>query len=120
MTRALLIALVSAAAAIGAAAQDKPLDSAQGKRGDAQRGKDVFVKTGCYQCHGYEAQGASTGPKLGPDPIAFARFVAYVRKPAADMPPYTTKVLSEAQLADIYAFVSTRQKPPARPSLLKQ
>lgn len=113
MTRLLLIVIATSGAAIGAAAQDKP-------RGDAQRGKELFVKTGCYQCHGYEAQGASTGPRLGPDPVSFARFVAYVRKPTADMPPYIAKVLSDAQLADIYAFVSSRQKPAARPSLLKR
>ena len=112
MTRTLLIVLTAAAAAIGVNAQDR--------RGDAQRGKELFVKTGCYQCHGYEAQGASTGPRLGPEPAAFTRFVAYVRKPTGDMPPYMAKVLSEAQLADIYAFVSTRQKPTARPSLLKK
>jgi mono/diheme cytochrome c family protein len=120
MTRTLLIVLVAAAATAGLNAQDKPFDAAQGRRGDAQRGKELFVKTGCYQCHGYEAQGASTGPRLGPEPIAFARFVAYVRKPAGEMPPYTVKVLSDAQLADIHAFVSTRQKPTARPPLLKK
>ena len=112
MTRALLIVLTAAAAAAGLNAQDT--------RGDAQRGKELFVKTGCYQCHGYEAQGASTGPRLGPDPVAFTRFMAYVRKPTAEMPPYTTKVLSDTQLADIYAFVGSRQKPSVRPSLLKR
>lgn len=114
MTRVLLIVTTAAvtAAAAGLNAQDK--------RGDAQRGKELFVKTGCYQCHGYEAQGASTGPRLGPDPVPFPRFASYVRKPTAEMPPYTTKVLSDTQLADIYAFVSARQKPTARPSLLKK
>jgi mono/diheme cytochrome c family protein len=113
MTRTLLIVLTAAAAAAGPAAQGRP-------SGDAQRGKELFVKTGCYQCHGYEAQGASTGPRLGPEPVAVARFVAYVRKPTGEMPPYTAKVLPDAQLADIYAFVSTRPKPTARPSLLKK
>jgi ubiquinol-cytochrome c reductase cytochrome c subunit len=89
-------------------------------RGDASRGKQLFVKTGCYQCHGYEAQGASTGPKLGPDPVTFARFVSYVRKPTGEMPPYTAKVLSDAQLADMYAFVGSRTKPAARPQLLRK
>jgi hypothetical protein len=27
------------------------------------------------------------------------------------MPPYTTRVLSDADLADIYAFVASRPKP---------
>ena len=120
MTRALLIVIAAAAAAGLHAQSAPPFDVAQGTRGDAQRGKELFVKIGCYQCHGYEAQGASTGPRLGPEPVALARFVAYVRKPTGEMTPYTAKVLSDAQLADIYAFVSTRQKPTARPSLLKK
>lgn len=111
MTIIVAAALVAAAAA---AQQTAP------PRGDASRGKDLFVKTGCYQCHGYEAQGASTGPKLGPDPVTFARFVSYVRKPTGEMPPYTAKVLSDAQLADMYAFVSNRTKPGARPQLLRK
>ena len=77
------------------------------------------MKIGCYQCHGYEAQGASTGPKLGPEAMPFPRFVSYVRKPTGDMPPYGTKVTSDAQLADLYAFVTSRKKPEARPQLLR-
>ena len=53
------------------------------------------------------------GPRLGPDPIPFARFSQYVRNPTGDMPPYTEKVLSNPELADIYAFVQTRARPPA-------
>jgi ubiquinol-cytochrome c reductase cytochrome c subunit len=91
---------------------------AQAPRGDAERGRQLFVKTGCYQCHGYEAQGASTGPRLGPDAVAFARFVSYVRKPTGDMPPYTARVMSDAELADVYAFVTSRRKPRKVPRFL--
>jgi mono/diheme cytochrome c family protein len=34
-----------------------------------------------------------------------------VRKPANVMPPYTALVLSDAQLADIYAYVSSLPGP---------
>ena len=33
-------------------------------------------------------------------------FAQQVRKPVNTMPPYTALVLSDAQLADIYAYVS--------------
>jgi ubiquinol-cytochrome c reductase cytochrome c subunit len=79
--------------------------------GDADRGKQTYTKVGCYQCHGREAQGASTGPRLGPNPIPLAQFTRYVRAPRAEMPPYTEKVLSDAELADIHAFVSSRPRP---------
>ena len=72
---------------------------------------------GCYQCHGYEAQGSNaTGPRLGPRPIAFAAFSRYVRQPTNQMPPYTTKVVSDADLANIYAFVQARPTPPQNDS----
>lgn len=116
MMHAITLFVMTAALVAATATAQQPAPP----RGDAPRGKALFLKTGCYQCHGYEAQGASTGPKLGPDPIPFQRFVSYLRKPTGDMPPYTAKVLSEAQLADIYAFVSTRTKPASRPPLLRK
>jgi mono/diheme cytochrome c family protein len=87
-------------------------------RGNAERGRQLFVKSGCYQCHGYEAQGGAAGSKLGPDPWPWVAFSHYVRSPVNNMPPYTTKVLSDTDLADIYAFVSSRPQPGARPNLL--
>lgn len=80
--------------------------------GNADDGKRLFASVGCYQCHGYEAQGSSsTGPRLGPRPIAFAAFSRYVRQPTGQMPPYTAKVVSDAELANIYAFVRSRPEP---------
>jgi mono/diheme cytochrome c family protein len=90
--------------------------------GDAKNGKKLFASDGCYQCHGYEAQGATpTGPRLGPRPIAFAQFSKYVRQPTGQMPPYTSKVVTDAALADIYAFLQSLPAPPAADtiSLLK-
>ena len=88
--------------------------------GNADTGKKLFVSYGCYQCHGYEAQGSNaTGPRLGPRPIAFAAFSRYVRQPTGQMPPYTTKVVSDADLTNIYAFISSRPAPAANIPLLK-
>lgn len=81
--------------------------------GRADVGAMLFRKVACFTCHVNEAQGGANGPRLGPDPIPFARFLAYVRNPAGDMPPYTSKVMSDQDLADVYAFLQTRAKPPA-------
>ena len=81
--------------------------------GNAERGRALYQKTGCYQCHSNEAQGGTAGPRLGPNPISFARFAAYVRTPRGEMPPYTAKVMSEQELADVYAFLEARPRPPA-------
>ena len=81
-------------------------DSAQVARGNA-----TFKRVGCYQCHGREAQGASTGPRLGPAPLTPEAFARAVRTPRNEMPPYSLKLLSNADLADVYAFVAARARP---------
>ena len=86
-------------------------------KGNAENGKALFMKFGCYECHGREAQGAVTGPRLNQNPITYARFTAYIRKPSGEMPPYTIKVVSEQQAADIYAFLQSLPKPPALESV---
>jgi ubiquinol-cytochrome c reductase cytochrome c subunit len=86
--------------------------------GSAQKGKQLFQSYGCYQCHGREAQGgAGTGPRLAPKPIAFAALSRYVRQPTGQMPPYTSKVVSDQDLADIYAFLASQPNPPAAKSI---
>jgi mono/diheme cytochrome c family protein len=83
--------------------------------GNVEAGKRVYTKDGCYECHGREGQGSSmAGPRIGPNPIPFDAFSAYVRKPTREMPPYTAKVLTDQELADIYAFLQARAQPPAK------
>ena len=81
---------------------------------DASQGRKLFESYGCYQCHGLEAQGGlGTGPRLGPQPISSAAVRKYVRQPTGQMPPYTAKVVSDKDLADIYAFLQSVKKPTA-------
>ena len=80
--------------------------------GDAAKGHALFMADGCYQCHGTVGQGSrGTGPRLAPNPIPYEGFAQQLRKPAHTMPPYTAPVLSDAQLADIYAYVSSLPGP---------
>jgi mono/diheme cytochrome c family protein len=101
----LLSVLVAAIDFCSVAQAFRPADEA------IDRGKATFLRVGCYQCHGREAQGASTGPRLGPTPIPLAAFARAVRTPRNEMPPYSVKLLSDAELADVYAFVSSRPQP---------
>jgi mono/diheme cytochrome c family protein len=75
-------------------------------------GAALYKKNGCYECHVNDGQGGPQGPRLGPNPIPLPRFVAYVRNPAGDMPPFTAKVISDDDLAKIYAFLQSRPTPP--------
>jgi mono/diheme cytochrome c family protein len=78
---------------------------------DAERGNQTFMRVGCYQCHGREAQGASSGPRLGPNPLPLAAFTSAIRRPRNEMPPYGVKLLSDAELVDVHAFVAARPRP---------
>lgn len=82
--------------------------------GNAVRGKDVYLKVGCDQCHGREAQGSPvTAPRLGPAALPIAAFTLFIRKPRVQMPAYSADLLSDADIADIYAYVSSRAAPVA-------
>ena len=79
---------------------------------DAKRGQELFIKAGCYQCHGTVGQGANTGPRLGPDPLALESFISFVRNAAStNMPPYSAKILSDAEMADIHTGQPPRGDP---------
>jgi mono/diheme cytochrome c family protein len=86
-------------------------EQAAAPAGNADNGKKLWNSVGCYQCHGYSGQGG-VGARLAPNPMAFTALVKYVRNPKGEMPPYTSKVLSEAQLGDIYAYLKSIPKAP--------
>jgi mono/diheme cytochrome c family protein len=77
----------------------------------AEHGKTAFMHAGCWQCHGTAGQGSIAGPKLAPDPMPFETLSAFVRSSSRTMPPFREEVLSDADLADIYAYL--RSIPPA-------
>jgi ubiquinol-cytochrome c reductase cytochrome c subunit len=73
----------------------------------AEKGKIAFMQHGCWLCHGTLGQGAVTGPKLAPDPLPLEAFTAFVRTTNRTMPPYREPVLSNEDLADIYAYLQS-------------
>jgi mono/diheme cytochrome c family protein len=108
----LFLAVLSAASQTPAASQ-----SPSPPTGNAEKGQQLFMKDGCYECHGTQGQGGPAGPRLGPNPIPLTSFTKYIRQPKLQMPPYTSKVLSDEDAADIHAFLRARPRP-ARIELL--
>src|SRR3984957_12122239 len=83
---------------------------------DRAAGRMAFVEIGCYQCHGYVGQGGlSTGPALVPHLLPFEGLRAYVRHPSGQMPPFSERVLGDARLRQIYAYLASLP-PPMPPS----
>jgi mono/diheme cytochrome c family protein len=80
--------------------------------GDAAKGKQDFMKYGCWQCHGTIGQGSPvTGPKLAPDPLPYEAMSAFIRNSNRTMPPYREAVLPNQDLEDIHAYLSSVPKP---------
>ena len=106
--------------AAGARAQSSPRQNEKSDAappGNKENGRKLFLSVGCYECHGRQGQGAAqaAGPRIGPPQISFEAFGKYLHQPTGQMPPYTSKVISDQDLADIYAFLQSIPKaPPAK------
>jgi ubiquinol-cytochrome c reductase cytochrome c subunit len=81
--------------------------------GNADNGKRIFEKDGCFQCHGFVGQGTKDGARIGPPVLNLQALIRYVRKPAGAMPAFTERVLSDAELTDIYAYLRSVPAPKA-------
>ena len=79
--------------------------------GDVKRGETLYLKTGCWECHGYTG---ATGPgaPLVTSILNGPGFVSYLRNPRTDrMPLYSAKVINDQQGADLFAYIRTFKKP---------
>jgi mono/diheme cytochrome c family protein len=97
----LIAALIAVTGVPSAFAQDVP-------KGDAGNGKKAYLADGCYQCHGRVGQGGlmtGSAPILAQTKMPFTAFRRQLRNPINDMPPYPETLLSEKDMADIYAFL---------------
>jgi mono/diheme cytochrome c family protein len=101
---AVAVALPLSTAHAQTPAAPAPPASSTGTVQQVQQGKDLFVKYSCYACHGYNGQGSGNGARLVPMRMNAVGFANFVRNPGR-MPPYGSQVLSDAQLADLFAFI---------------
>ena len=81
------------------------------KTANAARGKQLYMATGCYQCHGTTGEGGGgAGPRLAPQPIPFEALLLQLRQPRARMPVYTAVVMPDTDVAAIYAYLQSVPK----------
>lgn len=111
-----LAAAIFCAGALAGRAQDAP-------KGDASHGKRVYLADGCFTCHGRSGQGGAyngPAPILAHTALPFEGFKGQIRNPINDMPAYSNAILSDQDVADIYAFVQSlpgRRSPRDFPAL---
>ena len=81
-------------------------------RGNLARGRDLYLATGCSNCHGTVGQGGNGGARLvQPRPMPYEAYLAQLRHPAGVMPPYVDAVMPAQDAADIYAFIASLPQP---------
>ena len=83
---------------------------AQTPAGDAANGKKLFLRDGCYECHGYAGQGGAAGARIAVIGLNAQGLIRYVRAPGGQMPAYTDKVITDQELTDIHAYLQTMAK----------
>jgi mono/diheme cytochrome c family protein len=83
-------------------------------QGDPAKGKATFMADGCYECHGGVGQGGRlTGPRLARTQLPLDAFAQQLRQPSNEMPPYAPGVVSDQDVADIYAYLEALPAPRA-------
>ena len=108
MRVARFIAVAGVASAVGLLGIDGA--RAQDPQGNAANGKRIYLATGCFTCHGRNGQGGAfngPAPVLAKTEYPFDSFKLQLREPPGDMPAYAEKVMSDQDVADIYAFLQT-------------
>ena len=89
------------------------LAQAPAPAGDAQKGKELYVKYSCYACHGYDGHGGA-GARLVPFRMNLAGFTTYLHNPPRpQMPPYSATLIADAQVADLFAYIKSLPESPA-------
>ena len=91
----------------------------QTPQGSIERGKKLYQEKWCHSCHGTVGQGGErgAGPKIAPNPFPYEAFAMQTRRPRANMPRYPVEVLSDQEMADIYAYVASIEPGPAAKDL---
>ncbi len=114
---AALVICASAVLASNAGAQQNGGEQAA-PQGDAKAGQQVYLADGCWECHGTVAQGGViTGPRLAHTALPYEAVLQQLRVPQNAMPPYEAAIVSDAEVANIYAWLKSLPAAPAASSI---
>ena len=61
----------------------------------------------CKRCHGAEGRGTAQAPSLIPFDWSYAEALELIRHPVCNMPPMPASAVSDAQVAQIVAYLKT-------------
>lgn len=84
-----------------------PVALAQSTPEEVERGRQLYMRNGCFSCHGTVGQGGerSGAPKLAPEPHPYEAFRVLVRTPREAMPRFDVKYVSDEDLQAIHGYL---------------
>jgi mono/diheme cytochrome c family protein len=109
MKRVLLLTLACALVS-GLCATVSHVRAQDAPAGDAANGKRVYLADGCFTCHGRVGEGGAyngPAPVLAKTALPFEGLKMQIRNPSNDMPAYSEAVMSDQQIADVFAFLQS-------------
>ena len=77
---------------------------------DPDAGQEVWGETGCQRCHGAEGEGLWAGPLAGNEKTA-EEWITQVRTPRRNMPAYSAQQMTDEQLINVHAYLTSLTKP---------
>lgn len=107
---------------LAALAAAQPLAAQEAPRGDRAAGRQAYLKNGCQNCHGSVGQGGGPGPVLADTQLPYEAYVAQMRTPSNIMPAYSRLLMTDRELADVFAYLQALPGPRAErdmPAILR-
>jgi mono/diheme cytochrome c family protein len=92
--------------------------SAKANAPSAANGKVVFMRAGCYACHGTVGHGGA-GARLAPNTLPIAAFQLWVRNGTpgwsvgSGMPAFPAKIVTDQEIEDVRAYLADLPAPKA-------
>ena len=83
----------------------------EGAVGNPINGQALFFEMGCNVCHGDRGEGL-VGPTISMTVVPLDRVIEQYRQPLEAMTAFPPEEISDEEIADIYAWLQTVERPP--------
>jgi mono/diheme cytochrome c family protein len=106
-----------AASALLSLAVSASAQSPRAERAAIENGETVYLRVGCQACHGTVGHGGAAR-RLAPNTLPLPAFTTWVRDGTpgwsfmTGMPAFSASVISDADLADVRAYLASLPAPP--------
>ncbi len=91
---------------------EEEVEQEEGAVGNPVNGQNLFFAMGCNVCHGDRGEGL-VGPTIAKTVVPLDRVVEQYREPLEAMTAFPPDQISDEEIADVYAWLQTVERPPA-------